>query len=149
MRPARARPVACSAEQKEHTLARRTCPPITITRIPVILHTRIIGCSAPSLSLSSLLLRRGQAGSNPARALRPTAAKLRLASYQKFICLPTNSSKSIDSSSEAPPRSLEEIYLPAVYPVLLLMSVLSIGRPGRMTSEANAVIVILSYRGYQ
>jgi hypothetical protein len=39
---------------KRSTLARRTCPPITITRIPVILHTRIIGCSAlpPFLSLS-------------------------------------------------------------------------------------------------
>lgn len=32
---------------------------------------------------------------------------LRLASYQKFICLPTNSSKSIDSSSEAPSRASE------------------------------------------
>lgn len=45
---------------------------------------------------------------------------LRLASYQKFICLPTNSSKSIDSTSEAS-SSLEEIYLPAVYLELLLM----------------------------
>lgn len=33
--------VACSKQAMERAA---TCPPITITRIPVILHTRIIGC---------------------------------------------------------------------------------------------------------
>lgn len=116
-----------------------TCLPITITWIPVILHTRIIGCHLclpfppppppPRLPVAVMVPRRLHSqlrvGSHaPSRNRR---ISLRLASYQKFICLPTNSSKSIDSSFEAPSRASKRFtYLPAVYLELLLMLLLSI-----------------------
>lgn len=135
MRCTRARAAGKQAKQERSAL-RYTRSPITITRIPVILHTRIIGCH-PYLPVSrhGVPIPALEGGSHaPVWSRR---ISLRLASYQKFICLPTNSSKSIDSFSEAP-TSLEEIYLPAVYSELLLILLLSTVCSAEWPPKANS-----------
>lgn len=92
-----------------------------------------------SLSLSLQVSRRDAELEAQSSHAPPWSRRisLRLASYQKFICLPTNSSKSIDSTSKAP-SSLEEIYLPIVYLELLLMLPLSTGPAAGWPSKANS-----------